>query len=568
MFGTKVVWGIDIGETAVRAVKMKVGKADAQVLVLDMISRSGRAEGYSYVDKEEQIRHALATLVKRHKFGSAKVAMSVPGASFDRFISLPAVSMKQVPQIVRYEARQQIPFPLEEVAWDYQLASDRPRPGEGLEVALFAIKTQLIEQALANLSAAKLGVDIIGMGHLALYNFLRFDRQIDSGTMIIDVGAANTDIVILADGNFRVRSVPIAGEAVTKMLQQKFGVSNEEAEELKKKASQSKQPDKLFLVMKPTFEKLLGEIHKTIGYYKQQFKTLKIDQAFLVGESFKLQPLVALFAESLGCKVSVLSSFDRTALAPAASTSEHAANLASFVPAMGLALQAAGVGPITINVLPDEVKAQRELWRKRPYAAGIAACFGLGVLAAFVGVQTDAVRLRGVSKDPEQFIKDGNERGRTFRTESDVKDVTDQIARIATLGSDRGVVLDAANCVATVYDKVPIGIFIEELKFEAKEKVVEIPAETNLLPGPDSEARTPPAPEVTYEMSIKGWTERSMDDVYKQFLSLLKEVPIFGTPSVEDVKFEEADGGKRRTSYLVKVTINPRSVEQKEAEQQ
>ena len=533
---SKVTWGIDIGESAVRAVKMRVSKTKAEVIAIDCIPRTFRAEGFNYVDKDEQVRAALGTLVRRNGIGSARVALAVPGAGFDRFISLPAVSLKQVPQIVKYEAKQQIPFPLEEVAWDYQPASaDKPAPGEGIEVALFAIKNQIIQQMLHSMAVVGLGVDIIGMSRLSLYNVLKWDRQIGSGTMIIDIGPGSTDIVILADGNFRVRSIPIASDSVTKVLQQKFGIAQEEAEELKRKTMQSKQPDKMFGVMRPTFDRLLGEIHKTIGYYKQQFKTLKIEQAWLVGESFRMQPLVDLFHESLGCKVSVLSGFERITVASSAASSEYAKDLPSFAVAMGLALQAAGEGPVTINVLPPEIKLQREMSRKKPFLLAAAACLGIAVAAVFYGARGDSLELQRIGEKPESAIKKYEKLKKDYDEAKDTTKVEADIAGFADLGKNRGIMLEGLNELAKVYDvhvKDDKGnnIYLTKDIFLTKVTVTEsaLAQETeDEAPAEGEEVKAVVKPEVRYEMQIEGSTENDLKHVETNLVSLLKKVDIF-----------------------------------------
>jgi len=578
-FGSKIAWGIDIGESAVRAVKLKVQGSGAQVLAVDVVPRVARADGYSYTDKNEQIRDCLSQLAARNGFGSARVALAAPGAGFDRFITLPAVSMKQVPQIVKYEARQQIPFPLEEVAWDYQFASSRPIPGEGIEVALFAIKTQIIEQMLANLSVVKLGVDVIGMSRLALYNVLKFDRQVTDGTIIIDVGAGSTDIVICTEDNFRVRSIPISGEAVTKMLQQKFGISYEEAEELKKKASQSKQPEKLFNVMRPTFERLLGEINKTIGYYKQQFKTLKIDRAYLVGESFRMQPLVDMFVESLGCEVRVLTSFQQIVADPAAVSAEYAGNMSSFAVAIGLALQAAGAGPVTINLLPDESQLEREVARKKPFAVGTAACIGFAVLAAYFAAMRDSTGLNSFNTRyaPDRVISGARQIKEDFeRTKQEAKTIEeDNIQGIAGLGYDRDLMVRimnemvdlfgersadgsaASSEAATVND-----IFVDEIRVEPVEKMDELTGTVTRYT----------------ELTLKGWTanEDELEHIYNNIISKLNQVDIFTAfhspnasqrPRVHTWE-RKLEGDQQRIVFEIRATVTPRPPADNEDETQ
>ena len=589
MFGSKVTWGIDISESAVRAVKMRVSSTRAEVLAMDCVPRTFRAEGFNYVDKDEQVRAALKILTGRNKIGSARVALSVPGAGFDRFISLPAVSMKQVPQIVRYEAKQQIPFPLDEVAWDYQAASDRAsRSGEGIEIALFAIKTQIIQQTLASLESINLGVDIIGMSRLALYNLLKWDRQINSGTMIVDLGAGSTDIVILADGNFRVRSIPISSDSITKILQQKFGISMEEAADLKRKSAQSKVPDKMFTVMRPTFDRLLGEIHKTVGYYKQQFKTLKIEQAYLVGDSFRMQPLVEMFRESLGCQVTVLSSFQRISLSSAVAGSEHSSDLPGFATSMGLALQAAGQGPVSINVLPNDVKMHREVVRKKPFVLAAVACLGIALGAVYHGHRVDSQVLENVvpepqvsvavkiyeglvktdpraainqyeelarlhpraaidkyeeliksdpraairryeelvRRSPEVVLKEYQDIVKRYREATDTTKIESDITGLAGIGKNRDLMLRALNTLAAVYDGVSTDVFLTKVKMDEVQ-----PPPIEHVEGEEEDSGTPQAPppprNVTYEMFIDGWTEKDLAFIEAHLVNELKGQGLF-----------------------------------------
>src|SRR5690606_21521155 len=101
---------------------------------------------------EELIGTAIETFLSRNDVRGDIVAISVPGQSaLARFIQLPPVEQSKVAQIVTYEAKQQIPFPLEDVIWDYQtLGGGSEESGYLLEaeVGLFAMKRDLVMQQL------------------------------------------------------------------------------------------------------------------------------------------------------------------------------------------------------------------------------------------------------------------------------------------------------------------------------------------------------------------------------------------------------------------------------------
>ena len=97
------------------------------------------------------VQEAIKQFLSRNSVRGDRVAMSVPGQSgLARFIKLPPVEAKKIPDIVKYEARQQIPFSLEDVVWDYQrMVGGSEEEGFALEteVGLFAMKRDQVYRA-------------------------------------------------------------------------------------------------------------------------------------------------------------------------------------------------------------------------------------------------------------------------------------------------------------------------------------------------------------------------------------------------------------------------------------
>src|SRR5262249_57743153 len=146
MAKSDAVWGIDIGQCALKALRCRTNEKDEKKLVV---------EAFDYIEypkiltqpeanRDELIKEALQQFVSRNELAGEKVAIAVPGQSgLARFIKLPPVERKKIPDIVKYEARQQIPFALEDVVWDYQpLAGGSIEDGYALEteIGLFSMK--------------------------------------------------------------------------------------------------------------------------------------------------------------------------------------------------------------------------------------------------------------------------------------------------------------------------------------------------------------------------------------------------------------------------------------------
>src|SRR3954467_7451714 len=145
-------WGIDVGNRALKAVKLVREGDGLRVDDFDVIEHETVLSNAGD-NREELIKTALSNFVTRHPGKGGQYAVGVSGqASFARFIKLPPVEPKKIPEIVRFEAIQQIPFPLDEVEWAYQLFQDEASPD--VEVGIFAMRKDLVNQHIAYFSDA------------------------------------------------------------------------------------------------------------------------------------------------------------------------------------------------------------------------------------------------------------------------------------------------------------------------------------------------------------------------------------------------------------------------------
>ena len=115
------VWGIDIGQCALKAMRCVRDGDSIKVDAFDYIEYPKILSQPDGADPQELIREALEQFLSRNEVKGYKIAMSVPGqAGLSRFFKPPPVEAKKIPAIVKYEARQQIPFELDDFIGDYQ----------------------------------------------------------------------------------------------------------------------------------------------------------------------------------------------------------------------------------------------------------------------------------------------------------------------------------------------------------------------------------------------------------------------------------------------------------------
>src|SRR5436305_13654595 len=232
-------WGIDVGNRALKAVKLVREGDGLRVDDFEVIEHESVLSSAGD-NREQLISAALSSFVQRHPFKGGQVAIGVSGqSSFARFIKLPPVEERKIPEIVRFEAIQQIPFPLDDVEWSYQLFRGEDSPD--VEVGIFAMRKELINQHIKYFTDQDLNVQVVQMNPLAVYNALQHDGRFDNGTtMVIDLGAENTDLLIADNDTIWMRSIPIGGNNFTETLVKAFKLNFAKAEELKRNSATSK----------------------------------------------------------------------------------------------------------------------------------------------------------------------------------------------------------------------------------------------------------------------------------------------------------------------------------------
>ncbi|HEX6962340.1 MAG TPA: type IV pilus assembly protein PilM [Lacipirellula sp.] len=412
------VWGIDIGQTALKALQCRPHEKEPRRLVVESFDFIEYPKILTQPEAEpaELIREALQTFLSRNDLTGDTVAISVAGQSgLARFIKLPPVEAKKIPDIVKYEARQQIPFSLDDVVWDYQqLTGGSEEDGFALEpeVGLFAMKRDQVARALAPLEEAGIEVDLIQLAPLAVYNYVCFDRFDDlrsqpydpakppASTVVINLGTDTTDLVVTNGYRVWQRNIPIGGNHFTRALSKELKLTFVKAEHLKRNATQAEDPKAVFQAMRPVFSDLLAEIQRSLGYFQSLDKAAHIGEVIALGNAMKLPGLQRYLAQNLEQDVKPIEEFNRLSTGSAGSNAQFKENILSFGPAYGLCVQGLGKAELKTNLLPEEIVRRRMVRAKKPWAVA-------GVAAVLIGLTfnyfTHVAAWRSADKDTPEF---------------------------------------------------------------------------------------------------------------------------------------------------------------------
>lgn len=379
MPSSNVCWGIEVGAGAIKALKLEMSASGPTVAEFVVIPHK-KVLSTPDLDQNDALRVALGELISQVDLAGASVAMSVPGHSaFARFAKLPPVEPKKVPDIVKFEAVQQIPFPIDDVEWDYQtfVSPDSPE----VEVGIFAITRERIMERLTMYEDVGIVPDYVTLSPVAVYNAVAYDLAFNEqtpGTILLDIGTTSTDLVVCEAGRVWIRTFPIGGHHFTEALVNKFQLGYPKAEKLKKEAESTQHARHVFQAMRPVFGDLAQDVQRSIGYYQSLHKDAKLTRLIGLGSTFRLPGLRKFLRQQLQLDVYRLEQFKRLTLEGSRAGELQAMSL-NLATAYGLALQGLGEATLDVNLMPVRV-VRAAMWRRKVPWFGVAA--GVAVAAS------------------------------------------------------------------------------------------------------------------------------------------------------------------------------------------
>lgn len=389
------VWGIDIGQCSLKALRCTYDVKSKQVIAdtCDFIEYP-KILSQPDADPKTLVRDAIKEFLSRHQVKGDRVAISVAGQQgLVRFIKLPPVEAKKLPKIVEFEAKQQIPFALEEVIWDYQmLIGGVDSDGMALEneVGLFAMKRDQVFRGIRPLDDAGVEIDFVQLSPVSVFNTTVdnvfgelppiADYDSDNppkSVVVLSMGTDTTDLVVT--NGFRVwqRSIPLGGNHFTKQLTKELKLTFGKAEHLKRNSREAKDPKKVFQAMRPVFNDLVTEIQRSIGYFESLDRNAKISHIVGMGNAFKLPGLEPYLEKNLGHKVQVMNSFKHLA-GGVLEDRKFKKNTKSMAVCYGLALQGLGQSKLRTNLVPREIVRSRMIREKKPWVLAAASVLLVG----------------------------------------------------------------------------------------------------------------------------------------------------------------------------------------------
>jgi type IV pilus assembly protein PilM len=322
---------VDIGTTGIKLAKF-VLHASGQLELLDVGFASLEADLQVEMAREAVVATTLRRLLDEKGISTHSAIIALDGHSvFSRLVKLPPVSADKLEQTVRYEAVQNIPFPINEVVWDYQIFDESAAEPE---ILLMAVKADLVGGMAHAVGAAGLSLDIVDVAPAALANAVRHTySDLNEVVLVVDIGASSSNLIFIDGTRTFFRTIPVAGGMPERMIE---------------------------------------EIARAITFYRNQQEGRPPGLVLLAGEYSGIE---SGLAERLKLPVEILDPLKKVTFSAGVDVAVGR-RLGELV---GLAVRYAGSCAVEINLIPEQLRKEQSFRRRQPL---MVTCVAVAVLLA------------------------------------------------------------------------------------------------------------------------------------------------------------------------------------------
>ena len=391
MLNKKSILVVDFGATNLKLAEFDLTEAGGLSLRQYGFKSLGQ-DGTQEATREAALVKGLGELLSEKSYGTRNVNITAPGYhTFSKFVKLPPVDTSKVTQIIQYEAQQNVPFPLEEVVWDYQILG-AAASGE-LEVLLVAIKSDVVEGVFRTAEKAGLRLQLVDVSPAALCNAFRYNYgDLEGCTMLLDIGAKTSNLLFFEKGNVYSRGINIGANSITQDFAKEAKLGWDEAERIKIEegfvslGGAYEEPDSpnqaaISKIARQVLTRLHIQVHQTSQFYRGQQVGAPPDRLFLSGGATSMPYTAQFFSEKLNLPVEYFNPLRNLQIDPELPREELAKVAHSLGEVVGLGLRNLAHCPVELNLMPKSSLKRQEFNQKKPYIVASVFCLILIVFA-------------------------------------------------------------------------------------------------------------------------------------------------------------------------------------------
>lgn len=342
----KRLLGIDISSTSVKLMELSRTGDGYRVEAYAVEPLPDNTVVEKNINDEAAVGEAIDKLVKKSRTKLKDAAVAVAGSSvITKTIEMNAgLNDEQMETDIQVQADQYIPYPLDEVAIDFEVQGPSAKGDNLVDVLLAACRKENVEMREAALEIASLSCKAVDVEAFALERaYHLIEEQLESSddgltVAVVDVGHTMTTLSVLNDGHtIYTREQLFGGKQLTEEIMRRYGMTQQEAGLAKK---QGGLPDDYSgEVLEPFKEAVVQQVSRSLQFFFAASQYNDVDYILLAGGTASIPGLAQRVQEKIGTMTMVANPFANMTL----SNKVNAANLTNDAPAMmiacGLALR-------------------------------------------------------------------------------------------------------------------------------------------------------------------------------------------------------------------------------------
>lgn len=342
-FGAKSIFGLDIGSSSVKLIEAQKKRGGFHMTAFSSVPLPEDTVVDGEIINHAAVVEAVKAAYKEARPRSNMVCLSVAGANvIIKHILMPQAKPQELEDQVYWEAEQYVPFDMNEISLDFEVVKEDAGDGK-MDVLLVAAKKDSIEKRNQVLKDCGLLPEIVDVDAIALANvfWANYDLPAGAGAVLVDVGACHTKINIVSDKTtLFTRDVAAGGKNISQEIQNKLGVSFQEAETLKIDACNSGQvPEDIAPVLNMIVESLTLEVRRSLDFFSTSGQDTTLSGIYLAGGSSRIPGLQKVLEEMTGMPTDYLNPFAKVSFAKKFNDQFIGAMSAAAVVPLGLAIR-------------------------------------------------------------------------------------------------------------------------------------------------------------------------------------------------------------------------------------
>jgi len=505
---------------------------------------------------------AYRDLLREKPFTAKEVRMTISGqVTFVRLAKIPPLvgDQKAIAKIVEFEAKQTVPYAMDEIVWDYQLIrhtadsaphpeeEEKESPEENFEALFVAVKKDLAIAYTDAVARSKKSVLSLGISPIASFNagIASYHDENPSCHILLNIGARCTCMVIAENERLFVRSIPIGGDSITQQISKEFGIPPTEAEEMKCRhgfvalGGAYEEPDSevaatISKIARNVMTRLHGEVSRSINVWRSQHHGGKPGHLWLAGGASQMPYLSDFFKEKLQVPLDYLNCFTVVALNPSINKDELSGVAPMFSELIGMALRSIIHCPVEINLIPDTVKMQRDICAKRPYFYACNVVLIVCLLIFYIGLTRRMLYDQDRSESTRHRVEE------TDRMKQDVgnayakmEEMRNTYQRTVDIAKQRTLMIEIYEGLANA---LPDTVYLKSVEFIGEQKTSEraAPRKQSGKKGGLFGRRTQPEAETVTESSA-GSSSRRFSQITEIRISGYQLVLSSGGKSLDEI---------------------------------